>query len=252
MTELLTRTVAVFGDNETRTDLYRLWLSECDVRTALTKRQADEIVDSMVGVAVIDETFADGAARKVLKLVRAETPVCRVVAIRPHSSVFPTFAVDHQLVKPVFEANLGEMVKDLLRRANYHLALRLYYRTALELAPLDFEDSDTDDEQYRELAKRADELKPILATLRQEMSDEDVTAVVRAVTVPDDIEEAEGTEQLNSKYQPKQCSQCGVEWTVSEDAGASIVRLAAHVWRCGDCGHVQMYTDPSHRRVNPS
>jgi len=250
--DLPTTTVAVFEDNETRADLYGLWLDEFSVRAALTKRQADEVLDSRVGVAVIDEEFAGGAARNVLELVRSLAPACRVVTTRPRSSAFPTLGVDHQLAKPVFEEELVDMVARLLRRANYHLAITLYYRTVSELAPLEFGEPDTDDERYRELAERADALQGLLAGLRREMSDEDVSAVVRSITVPDDIEAADSAEKVDSKYQPGNCSECGVEWTDKGEAGASVVRLAAHVWRCGNCGHVQMYTDPSHRRVNPS
>lgn len=250
--DLPTTTVAVFEDNETRADLYRLWLEECNVRAALTKRQADEVVDGRVGVAVIDQVFADGAAPNVLELVRSRAPACRVVATRPRSSTFPSLGVDHQLVKPVFEEDLVELVQRLLRRANYHLALTLYYQTVGELAPLEFSNPETDEERYRELAERADELQGILAGLRGGMSDEDVSSVVRSITVPGDIEAADSTEKVDSKYQPRKCSECGVEWTDVGESGASVVQLAAHVWRCGACGHVQMYTDPSHRRVNPS
>jgi hypothetical protein len=250
--ELPTTTVAVFEDNKTRADLYALWLEECEVRSVLTKRQADELVDSAVGVAVIDQEFAGGAAPKVLDLVRSRAPACRVAATRARSSAFPSLGVEHQLVKPVFEEDLVETVEKLLWRANYHLTLGHYYRTTTELAPLEIGEPDTDEGRYHTLTDRADHLRKVLGAIRQEMTEEDVRAVVRSITVPDDIEQSETVEKVDSKYQPDSCSECRAEWTDAGESGPSVVRLAAHVWRCGNCGHVQMHTDPSHQRVNPS
>jgi len=252
MTEITTTVVGVFEENETRAELYRLWLDACEVQMALTKRQADEVVGTDLGVAVIDESFADGAAPTVVDLVRSRAPACRLLATRPRSSAFPSLDADEQLVKPVFEDELVETVRGLLRQANYQLALTLYYRTVITLAPLEFGGPETDDERYKRLSERADELRAVLAGLRKEMTDDDVAAVVRSLTVPDDIESAGSAEKVDSKYQPETCSRCGVEWTDTEKSGPSVVQLAAHIWRCTGCGHVQMYTHASHRHVNPS
>lgn len=252
MTEITTTVVGVFEENETRAELYRLWLDSCDVQVALSRRQVDEAVGNDLGVAVIDESFADGAASKVVELIQSRAPACHLLATRPRSSAFPSLDADEQLVKPVFEDELVETVRGLLHRANYQLALTLYYRTVGMLAPLEFDDSDTDNERYQKLTERADELRVVLAGLREDMTDDDVTAVVHSLTGPENIELVDSAEKVDSKYQPEACSNCGVEWTDTGEPGPSVVQLAAHIWRCSGCGHVQMYTHASHRRVNPS
>lgn len=243
-------TVAVFERNRTRTDLYSHWLDAYDVRSALTTSQAEDILDRTTAVAVVDQEFTDGETSKLLELIESRAPACRIVATRPRSSTFPDLDVENQLVKPVFEENLVDTVETLFCRANFHLALTLYYRTIVELAPLEF--NETDEQRYTELQGRADRLRGLIFGFRRRMTDEDVAAVVESMTVPDEIENAGSTEQVDSKYQPDKCSKCGVEWTGSSESGPTVIRLAAHVWRCAECGHVQMHTDAGNRRVNPS
>lgn len=252
MTEITTTLVGVFEENKTRAELYRLWLDSCEVQIAQTKRQADKIIEHELGVAVIDESFADEAVSNVVELVQSRAPACRLLATRPRSSAFPGLDADEQLVKPVFEDELVETVKRLLHQANYHLALTMYYQTVITLAPLEFDDSDTDDDRYRQLTERADELRVVLAGLREDMTDDDVAAVIHSLTGPKNVEIVDSAEEVDSKYQPEVCSNCGVEWTDTGDGGPSVVQLAAHIWRCSGCGHVQMYTHASHRHVNPS
>lgn len=244
--------VVVFEENRTRGSLYSLWLDEYDVDVAATKREADEVLDGDVVVAVLNQEFADGAAEKLLKIVRSRAPVCRVVATRERSSPFPSLGVDHQLVKPVFEEELIELVEQLLCRANYHLALSEYYQTNLDLSSFEVHDGEPvgDEEEYNHLKQRSSKLRGLVAGLAEEMSEENIRAVRREILLERSVETTESTEKLDSKYRPQSCSNCNLRW--DDEEGPSATQLGAYVWRCGGCGHVQMAADPSYQHVNRS
>lgn len=250
--ELPADNVVVFEENRTRGSLYSLWLDEYDVDVAATKREADEVLDGDVVVAVLNQEFADGAAEKLLKIVRSRAPVCRVVATRERSSPFPSLGVDHQLVKPVFEEELIELVEQLLCRANYHLALSKYYQTNLDLSSFEIHDGEpaTDEDEYDQLKQRSSKLQRLIAELAKRMNKEDIHAVKREILLERKIETTESTEKLDSKYRPRSCTNCNLQW--DDPGGPSATQLGAYVWRCGGCGHVQMSTDPSHQHVNRS
>lgn len=244
-------TVAVFEENQMRADLYALWLDEYDVEVAVTKGEADEILDGSVVVAVLNQRFADGEASKLLEIIRARAPLCRVIATRERDDAFPDVNVDHQLVKPVFEEELVEMTERLLRRANYHLALGRYYQTNVDRSAFEIHDGGpaTDEDQYDYLQRRANHLQKLIVRLSQEMSKEDVLAVKRDVLFESDIEEAESSEKIDDKYRPNKCSHCGQRWDGAPDGEPKVTQLGAYVWRCVDCRHVQMHADPSHQDI---
>ena len=244
--------VVVFEENRTRGSLYALWLDDYDVDVAATKREADAALDGTVVVAVLNQEFADGAARKLLEIIRARAPVCRVVETCERSAPFPALGVDHRLVKPVFESELVELVERLLCRSNYHLALSRYYQTNLDLSSFEIHDGEpaTEEDEYDQLKQRSSKLQRLIARLAKQMSKEDIRAVKREILLERTIETTESTEKLDSKYRPRSCTNCNVQW---DDPGEpSATQLGAYVWRCGGCGHVQMAADPSHQHVNRS
>lgn len=71
------------------------------------------------------------------------------------------------------------------------------------------------------------------------------------LSVRDDVEYADRESASASKYHPDRCHSCGRDWTVtaSDERARGFKRLGAFVWRCVDCGHIQMQADPSHQRV---
>jgi len=244
--------IVIFEGNRTRGELYALWLDEYAVDVAATKREADAALDGTVAVAVLNQRFADGAATKLLKIVRSRAPVCRVVATRERSSPFPELGVDHQLVKPVFEEELVELVERLLCRANYHLALSKYYQTNLDLSSFEINDGEpvTEEDEYDQLKQRSSKLQKLVVRLAKAMEQEDIRAVKREILLERNIETTESTEKLDSKYRPRSCSNCSQQW--DDPQGPTVTQLGAYVWRCGGCGHVQMAADPSHQHINRS
>lgn len=250
--DLLTTKVVIAEENQTRADLYSLWLDDCDVRVALTESQATEELDRSVGVAIINEDFGGGAAGSLLGDIRERDSVCNVIATRDRSAAFSALDVEHQFVKPVFEAELVDTVERLLYRANYQLALRLYYPITVELSPaaVNADEREVDPDQQAHLEEQADRLKRLIAGLAQNLTEEDMVAIRRSVTIDTDIEATKSEEKISSKYCPPECSGCGIGWDQSSrGTDRSVSQLGAHVWRCTECGHVQMSTDPSHQDV---
>ncbi|WP_152422931.1 response regulator receiver protein [Halorubrum kocurii] len=250
--ELPASGVVVCESNRTRADLYELWLDDREVRRALTRSQFVEAFDAGIAVVVVEHSFGDGGAEPVLERVGAEAPHCRVAGIRDRSTATPEPRYDREIERPVFEAELADSVESLFNRANYHLLLDLYYRTTVVISAYEWRaDGDpSDDERYGRLRDRADRIQDYLNELRPRMSDEDVRAVARGITIADVADAADGEASIESKYRPDACSRCGQDWSEPIDGGDSAARLAAYVWRCVNCGHVDMRADPNHRHVS--
>lgn len=257
--------VLIIEENATRADLYDLWLAEFTVRIAVTKKQAVERFDDDVRLVVLQQEFADGAAEKLLSIFRAADSPCEVVTTTDNrSQVFPKLDVEHHLVKPIFREELVEKVERLVRQLNYTTALKEYYSITARLTTLEVGDH-TDASRkkiYGKLKRRGVELRDRLHEYRAQMDEEDVSAVIG--TVPTHLEPDVPTEDppsvnreesaTHSKYCPSKCSHCGQQWSQSGNDGPErkYTRLAAYVWRCRSCGHVQMHGDPSYQRVSRS
>lgn len=249
--ELPAPAVVVCESNRTRADLYGLWLDDREVRRALTRSQFAEAFDTGVAVVAVEHSFGDEGADPVLERVGSDAPHCRVIGVRERSTATPELRYDREIERPVFEAELAEAVESLFDRANYHLLLDLYYRTTVVISTYEWRaDGDpSDDERYGRLRDRADRIQGYLNGLRPRMSDEDVRAVARGITIADAAAvDADAT--IESKYRPDGCSRCGQDWSEPIDGGDSAARLAAYVWRCVNCGHVDMRADPNHRHVS--
>jgi len=252
--EIPISTVVVCETNRTRADLYGLWLDEYDARLALTKTQFDEAFDAGVAVLVLDDSFGGGDPEPILDRVESAAPHCRVLGVRDRlgdGSAPERQRLHQSLERPVFEGDLVEGVETLSHRANYHLLLDKYYRTTTLLSTYEWRaDGDpTDEERYERLLDRTRRLREYLNGLRPRMRDEDVRAVAESISVPEPGD-GEATGSVESKYRPDECAQCGQDWTGSGGDGSAAEPIGAYVWRCGNCGHVDMRADPAHQRVS--
>ena len=248
----LLKHVVICEANRTRAELYALWLDPTDVEVALTAREAADSFDEGTAVVVLDQGFAGEQTRQLLSLLRSESPLCRVIETRERSAPFPELGLDHHLVKPVFEAELTDLVGTLVLRANYHLLLRLYYQTTAPLLSLQHlaDPSETERERQDRLEQRADRLKGMIRAYQAEMTEADVAAVKDAVDYTPVRKVQKSDADLGSKYRPDKCSRCREPWEGASDGGGTkVTKLGAYVWRCGNCGHVQMRADPSHQDV---
>jgi len=243
--ELLTTKVVVIEDNRTRADLYSLWLDDCDVTVALTESQVDAAFEDSLALAVVDREFGDEAVADVVEAVQARMPACQVIGMRDRSEGVPDLPTEQHLVKPVFEEELQALAERLIYRANYHYALRIYYKTTSNLIYHEVNDSsEADEERCERLRDRVERLKELIKGLRATMDDEDVQAIKNEVSFDEEFEYSDSKEKISSKYRPDRCSRCRTDWDRE-----TVVQLGANIWRCGSCGHVQMKTDPSHRGI---
>jgi hypothetical protein len=243
-------TVVICEENKTRSDLYTLWLDTYEVQQALTEKQAVEAFGGDTAVLVIGHSFSDGGTDTVIEQCESQAPRCRILGIREQSGALPVSSYDAEMSRPVFEADLTECVRGLACRANYQLLIEHYYRTTVAMSSFEWQadDEPVEDDRYNRLRQRAKRLQNGLSELRTRMDDEDVRAVVRDITV-DEITGVDSKESFDNKYRPDSCSRCGQDWSEPTDGDASATQLGAYVWRCVNCGHVQMHTDPSHRHI---
>jgi hypothetical protein len=203
-----------------------------------------------VAVAVVDDSFGDEASETILERIRSEAPHCRVIGIRERSNAGPESPYDRQLERPVFEADLTGCVETLFHRANYHLLLDQYYRTTVLISTYEWQaDDGPEDERYERLKDRADRLQGYLNRLRPRMDDSDVHAVAEAIALTD-VADVDTEVSIESKYRPDECAQCGHDWSESVNGKDPAEKLGAYVWRCGNCGHVDMRGDPNHQSVS--
>jgi CheY-like chemotaxis protein/ribosomal protein L37AE/L43A len=240
--------VVVCERNQTRAELYALWLDPADVTVALTAREAIDACDETAAVVILDQRFAGDRTRDLLKKLRSAGPLARIVETRDRASAFPSLGLDHDLVKPVFEDELRDLVEQLVMRANYHLVLRLYYQTTAPLLALQHRAAltGTEEDHVERLESRVERLKEVIGAYQRELSEDDIAAVKDAVSYTP-VREAHNSDiDIGSKYRPDKCSRCREPW---DSSGTRVTRLGAYVWRCGNCGHVQMRADPSHQDV---
>jgi len=245
--------IVVCEGNRTRADLYGLWLDDYEPRRALTRAEFAEAFDAGVAVLVLDDAFGDGGAEGILERIGSETSHCRVLGIRERTDGESDPAYHRELERPVFEAELTECVETLLYRANYHLLLDRYYRTTVLISTYEWRtgEESVNDDRYERLRDRADRLQGYLNALRPRLSDEDVRAVAETISVVD-VADVDTERSVESKYRPDECARCGQDWNETIDGGDAAAKLGAYVWRCVNCGHVDMRADPNHRHVTSS
>lgn len=243
--------VIIFEDNATRADLYAHWLDAYEVDVAVTRRQAAAAIDGSAAVAVLDEEFADGSAADVCEYLQARNKAIQVVTTaRNRNKVVPSLDVDTHLAKPVFEMDLRETVDRLARRAVYTRSLAEYFRLTMELTSAEVGESEGKDPEGTEsLRERVAELKAELSELGASLDGNDVKAVLHDLTERAEPA-AKAGEKRDSKYVPPKCPKCGVRWKDDPDSSGP-VPLGSFVWRCGDCGHVQMHGHRNEGDVAP-
>lgn len=249
--------VIIIEDNATRAELYELWLDECEVRIALTKRQVADAVDEDVSVAVLAEEFGDGAGPDVLELLAERVPTYEVVTTAAdRTKTFPDLDVDHHLTEPVFKDELRELVTRLVGKNRYRRYLAEYFERTTQLASIEVKESSGEgtDERRAALQERVGELKSKLDALGRRLSTEDAHDVVSTLAERRDRPvEDENEDTSGGKYAPQKCTDCGTRWRTGpgDDLSRGYRKLGSYVWRCVECGHVQMQTDPSHQRLAP-
>ncbi|WP_247000054.1 HalX domain-containing protein [Halosolutus gelatinilyticus] len=157
--------VLVVDDEARLADLFAAWLdTDWTVETAYDGSEALEMMTASVGVVLLDRRMPGLSGDDVLAEIRDAGYDCRVVMV---TAVDPDFDIiemgfDDYLVKPVSKDELLRMVDDVVGRSDYETDIQEYYALVSKKALLESEKADrelVDNEEYRTLCERVDELE---------------------------------------------------------------------------------------------
>lgn len=180
-------TVLVVDDERDLADLYGTWLSEdFDVRVAYDGSEALDQLDDSVSVVLLDRRMPDLSGDDVLETIRGRALSCRVAMV---TAVEPTVDIvdlgfDDYLQKPVDRDDLVSTVERLIRRSSYDEHLQEYFTSLRKRSLLDDRlppSERSDDEKYRELTDRIQELEAHVDDLVEELDDEDFSTLFQQI-----------------------------------------------------------------------
>ena len=180
-----TPTILVVDDERDLADLYTAWLSEeYDVRTAYGGKEAIEMVDESVDVALVDRLMPQTSGGDVVEHIRREEYGCgvsMVTAVEPDFDIIE-MGFDEYIVKPVRRESLHDVVETLLNRSAYDDKLQEMFSLASKRAalktqkpPHELEESDS----YQELTDRLEELREELDRTADDLSERDFEVELR-------------------------------------------------------------------------
>ncbi len=186
-------TVLVVDDEPDLADLYADWLeADYEVLTAYGGREALDLLDEGVDVALLDRLMPEVSGDEVLEAIRSRDDECRVAMI---TAVEPDFDIlemgfDEYIVKPVGRDDLRSVVESLRSRATYDEQVQRFYalaskRAALETGkpPHELEES----EAYASLTDQLDALRSDLDRTTDRMSPRDFEIQLRQIDVDDGV-----------------------------------------------------------------
>jgi DNA-binding response OmpR family regulator len=178
-------TVLVVEDQEKLADLYETWLAaEYHVRIAHTMKEAEELLDGDIDVALLDRRLPGGSGGDVLKMIRdagIDARVAMVTAVDPDFDILE-MGFDDYVVKPVTETDLRGIVGGLLDRDRYSDDVQHYYALASKRATLESEKSADELDASPEYDELLAELTDLQASLRDragELDESDYEALFR-------------------------------------------------------------------------
>ena len=170
--------VLIVEDETDLADLYAIYLSDLyEVQTANDGRTALELVGDDTDIVLLDRRMPDMTGDEVLTEIRSRGVDCRVAmitAVEPDLDIVE-MPFDDYLVKPVTREDLHELVEVLLRRAGYDERTQEFFRLASKKAALEStpDVSVEEEDEYRELTQRMDELRENLDETLSDLTDDD-------------------------------------------------------------------------------
>ena len=182
------RTILVVDDEPDLADLYAAWLEEqWETRVAYGGREAIDLFDEEVDVALIDRLMPELSGDEVLERIRAEGHDCQVAMV---TAVEPDFDIleigfDDYLVKPILRDELVDSVEGLLSRADYDAQLRDLYALVSKRAALvtqKSEDELASNQEYQELEARIDDLQSDLDRTAADLDSGDFEVAFRKLS----------------------------------------------------------------------
>lgn len=179
--------LAVDDDDEVRTT-YEIWLDDnWEIETAADGEAALDALDPSVDVVVLDRMMPGLSGREVLDEIDdrdADPRVVMVTAVDPDTDIV-AMPFDAYLPKPVDSDELNETVEKLLDRRDYDDKLQEYYSLVEKRATLAAQkpgEALAEDDDYRELNERIEELEPELSERVADTEGEEFVALIDDVT----------------------------------------------------------------------
>lgn len=180
-------TVLVVEDEHALIELYVRWLeNDYTVLTAEGGEEALEQFGDDVDVVLLDRLMPGMSGDEVLEEIRArsaDSKVAMVTAVEPDFDVI-TMGFDDYLTKPVEREELLETIQRLLSRTAFDdIEQELYALSSKQAALRSSKPKEEleDNEEFRDLQERIDELKSELDTTLPGMEDDEFVAMVRDI-----------------------------------------------------------------------
>ncbi|WP_435064705.1 HalX domain-containing protein [Halobaculum sp. EA56] len=191
--------VLVVEDEPDLADLYAAWLgTEYDVRTAYGGHEALEDLSDDVDVILLDRRMPGLSGDEVLNEIRdrgVDARVAMVTAVEPDFDIV-AMGFDDYLVKPVTRESLLETVEGLYGRSRYDSRMQEFFAVTSKKAVLEAEKGRAaleESEEYRELERRAAELREELDQDVAGFGDDDFESAFRDL---DDGADDDGDDDL--------------------------------------------------------
>jgi DNA-binding response OmpR family regulator len=177
-------TVLVVEDNERLRELYGRWLSETHrVVTARSATEALDVFDDLIDLVLLDRRMPDASGDGVLAEMRgfeADVRIAMVTAVEPTDDVVD-LGFDEYLCKPVDAETLRDLVARLVQRAEFGTRVNRQFVVARKIALLEKYMTDAEleaSEAYEELRREYDDLNTDLVDTVDDLSHEDLGAVI--------------------------------------------------------------------------
>ena len=179
--------VLVVDDDHDVADLYATYLGDhYEIRLAYNGREAVEALSDELDIVLLDRRMPDLSGDEVLEEIRSRELDCRVGMV---TAVDPDFNIvdmpfDDYVVKPITASDLRSLVESLIARKEYNVKIQEYFSVARKRAALMEEKSDAalnNSEEYQRLVARAEELEETLDQIQDEMSYDQITALLTDV-----------------------------------------------------------------------
>ena len=189
--------VLVVEDEPDLADLYAAWLgTEYDVRTAYGGHEALEELSDDVDVILLDRRMPGLSGDEVLDEVRergVDARVAMVTAVEPDFDIV-AMGFDDYLVKPVTRESLIDTVNGLYGRSSYDSRVQELFAVSSKKAVLESEKGRAaleESEEYRELERRAEELRAGLDEDVAGFGDDDFDSAFRSLDAPEEGDDEE-------------------------------------------------------------
>ena len=178
--ELSDVSVLVVDDEPALAKLFEAFLEDTfDVLTATSGREALQVMNDDVDVVLLDRRMPDMNGDEVLSTIRergSDAPVGMVTAVEPDLDIVD-MPFDDYLKKPITRDVLVSKVEILARRATFDERRREFFRLASKKVTLEIQTGidHADEEAYRELVHRMEELRIELGDTLDNLLEEDPT-----------------------------------------------------------------------------